>query len=120
MDSNQPHGQTAEPASLPGSDRPDPATYLIDWRTSLRLAERACCCSARPSVVAIVPPASDRLAPSDLLLCRHHYRTSERALIDAAIPVVNSEGEPLTPHTRALMAPATPAAAAAAGPDTAG
>src|SRR2546430_8867331 len=99
MDSNQPQRPTGESASLPGSDRPEPASCLADWRTSLRLAERACCCSARPSVVAIVPPASGRPAPADLLLCRHHYRTAERALIGAAIPVFDSEGEPLTPHT---------------------
>jgi hypothetical protein len=122
MKSPHPQGRTDEPDSLPGSDWPAPAVYLTDWPTLLRLAERACCCCAKPAIVAIVPPGPGRTSASDLLLCRHHYVASERALVDGAAAVFDSEGEPLTPHTKALVRQASnaPAAAAAAGSGDAG
>jgi len=115
MTSTPSQGRTDEPDSLPGSDRPAPAFYLADWPTLLRLAERACCCSAKPAVVAIVPPGPDRASPSDLLLCRHHYVASERVLVDGAAAVFGSEGEPLTPRAKALVQQAANAPAAGAG-----
>src|SRR5581483_6161382 len=120
MKSTHAQGRTDEPDSLPGSDWPAPAFYLTDWPTLLRLAERACCCCAKPAIVAIVPPGPGRASPSDLLLCRHHYSASQRALVDGAAAVFDSEGEPLTPHTAALVrqaanSPAAAAAGAAAG-----
>lgn len=87
----------------PGADGPDPAAYLTDWRTSFRLAERACCCSAKPAIVVIMPPGPGRPAPSDLLLCRHHYLACERALAAVPAAVFDSSGVPLTPHTRSLV-----------------
>jgi hypothetical protein len=115
MKSTHSHGRTDEPGSLAGSDRPAPAFYLTDWPTLLRLAERACCCCAKPAIVAIVPPGPGRASPSDLLLCRHHYVASQRALVDGAAAVFDSEGEPLTPHTKALVQQAVSAPAATAG-----
>jgi hypothetical protein len=32
-------------------------------------ADRACCCPAKPVVVAIIPPGPGRPRPADLLLC---------------------------------------------------
>lgn len=122
MKSTHSQGRTDEPGSLPGSDWPARAFYLTDWPTLLSLAERACCCSAKPAIVAIVPPGPGRTSPSDLLLCRHHYVVSQRALVDGAAAVFGSEGEPLTPHTKALVqqAASTPAATAGAAAGTAG
>jgi hypothetical protein len=43
-------------------------------------AERACCCSARPAVVAVFPARPGRSDPVDLLLCGHHYRECRAGL----------------------------------------
>jgi hypothetical protein len=68
-----------------------PGTSLIDL-SEARRAERACCCPAKPRVVAIMPPASGRPHQTDLLLCGHHYRASRQALA-AAGAVVAETGE---------------------------
>jgi len=58
-------------------------------------ADRACCCPARPVVVAVIPPGPGRPRPADLLLCGHHYRVSRRALAAVAATVVDIEdGQP--------------------------
>jgi hypothetical protein len=103
MDSAYPQGRTSEPDSLPGSGWPGPDSYLVDWRTSLRMAERACCCPSRPAVVVIMPSAAGRASPSELLLCRHHYTASERSLADRYAAVFDTDGAPLTDLTRALV-----------------
>lgn len=82
---------------------PGPAGYLVDWRASLRRAERACCCPAKPAVVVIMPAAPDRPYTVDLLLCHHHYRVSARALAAAGAAVLGTDGTPLTEHTRSLV-----------------
>ena len=40
------------------------------------LADRSCCCPARPVVRVIMPPTQTRPRKTDLLLCGHHYRVS--------------------------------------------
>lgn len=67
----------------------------IDWR-ALRFADRACCCRARPAVVAVFPPGPSRSHPIDLLLCGHHYRASQRALTMAGAAVFTVAGASLT------------------------
>jgi hypothetical protein len=47
------------------------------------VADRACCCPARPVVTVIMPPAPGRPHPVDLLLCGHHFRISQAALAAA-------------------------------------
>jgi len=93
MTTNIPHpGITAEAEVAPdptGMRRPD--ADAIDWR-SARLAERACCCSARPAVVAVMPPVSGRPHETDLLLCAHHYRASRQALERAGAAVMTVVG----------------------------
>ena len=76
--------------------------YLLDWRSSLRRAVRACCCPARPSAVVIMPPGPDRHHPVDLLLCRHHFRVHEQALAEAGAAVFAPDGSPLTAETLLL------------------
>jgi hypothetical protein len=68
------------------------SAYLIDMGAARR-AERSCCCSAKPGVVAVMPPSADRRHQTDLLLCGHHYRASKRALAVAGA-VVTEIGEP--------------------------
>jgi hypothetical protein len=67
------------------------------YRPARRYCERACCCDARPAVVAVIRPAGDRSAPTDLLLCGHHYRQSRRALARERAVVLDLDGYPLPP-----------------------
>jgi len=53
------------------------------WSGPPRLADRSCCCPARPVVTVLIPPAVERPHPVDLLLCGHHYLTSRAALAAA-------------------------------------
>jgi hypothetical protein len=70
------------------------SVHLIDWRAARR-ADRACCCTARPVVIAVMPPARGRPHQTDLLLCGHHYRTSRLALTAAGAAVVDMHGDQL-------------------------
>jgi len=89
----------ARPESQPGHSSPAPADREVDWRRSLRLADRACCCSARPSIAVILPPAAGRPHATDLLLCGHHYRAAEHGLTRAGALAFDSDGLPLTPES---------------------
>lgn len=50
------------------------------WIVRLELAPRACCCPAKPSVVAIMPSGVDQAESADLLLCGTHYRAAAEGL----------------------------------------
>jgi hypothetical protein len=102
MSSTHPRGRAAAAAGEAHSGQPGPSSYIIDWRTALSLAERACCCPSRPAVVVIMPSGSGREAPAELFLCRHHHLASEQALERASAAVFDVSGVPLTAHTRAL------------------
>jgi hypothetical protein len=56
------------------------------------VADRACCCPARPVVTVIMPPAPGRPRPVELLLCGHHFRASQAALIAAGAAVYDDTG----------------------------
>jgi hypothetical protein len=56
------------------------------------VADRACCCPARPAVTVIMPPAPGRPHPVDLLLCSHHFRVSQAALTAAGAAVYDDTG----------------------------
>jgi hypothetical protein len=72
-----------------------PAASRIDWRAARR-AERACCCIAKPMVIAVLPPRPGRPHDTELLLCGHHYRMSRQALAAAGATLLNLDGEPVT------------------------
>ena len=84
-----------------------PARPAVYWR-ALRNADRACCCPARPSVVAVMPAAPGRDHPTDLLLCGHHYRVYRRALA-AAGAVILDLCVPRIPSTALTSTVALPA-----------
>jgi hypothetical protein len=73
----QNRGQGAAPAS--------------SWR-AFRAADRACCCSARPAVLAVMPPTPGREHPTELLFCGHHYRESRSGLAAAGAAVFDAQG----------------------------
>ena len=66
----------------------------IDWRAA-RQSGRACCCPARPVVIAVMPPTPERSHPTDLLLCGHHYRASRKSLAAAGATVLDLNGVPV-------------------------
>lgn len=70
------------------------AGYRIDWRAA-RLAQRACCCIARPVVIAVMPAGGGRPHPTELLLCGHHYRAARRGLTAAGATMLGIDGHPL-------------------------
>ena len=92
------HAKRAKPPDPQRLARPD-----IDWR-ALRNANRACCCPARPAIVAVMPSAPGRDHRTDLLLCGHHYRLSRAALAAAGAIVLDQGGMPVSPRTAALAA----------------
>ena len=51
-----------------------PADGEAELREALAAAGRACCCPARPLVVAVILPAAGLPPPTGLLLRGHHYR----------------------------------------------
>jgi len=69
-----------------------PAGDGADWAWPLAFAEHACCCPARPVVTVVMPAAHGRPYPMDLLLCGHHYRVSELALLAAGATVFDETG----------------------------
>lgn len=60
-----------------------------------RYSQRACCCLAPPSVIAVIP-ANDRRGPVELLLCGHHYRQSRPALVASEATLTDIKGHLLT------------------------
>jgi hypothetical protein len=88
--------KTARPEVLHSEGGPQPpGAHAIDWH-SARLAARACCCSAKPAVIAVMPASASRPHPTDLLLCAHHYRASRHALDLAGARVLDLDGRPVT------------------------
>lgn len=64
-----------------------PADDVSDADAVLALADRACCCLARPVVMTVLPPTADRPNPADLLLCGHHYHINEEVLAVAGATI---------------------------------
>lgn len=79
-----------------------PSEPTVDWR-ALRLADRACCCPAKPVVVAVMPPSPGRDHATDLLLCGHHYRTFCLGLLAAGATVYDAAGRTVVPPPRVLL-----------------
>ena len=60
-----------------------------------RYCERACCCSAQPAVIVMLPPTDGRPHATDLLLCGHHCRQSRTALLAQGATFLDLDGYPL-------------------------
>ena len=67
------------------------------WSGAPRLADRSCCCPARPVVRVLIPPAAARPHPADLLLCGHHYLASRAALAAVNAVAIDETGAVLEP-----------------------
>jgi hypothetical protein len=79
---------------------PDHETIPHPHIRLLRTADRACCCSARPSVVAVLPAAPGREHLTELLFCSHHYRECRPELADAGAIVFDAHGKELALASR--------------------
>ena len=62
------------------------------WGWPLMFAEQACCCAAKPGLLAIMPPTQGRTHPVDLLLCDHHFLASRAGLTAAGANVYDEAG----------------------------
>jgi hypothetical protein len=80
-----------------------PRPARIDW-DALKTAGRACCCPAKPAVIAVIPPASGRGHRTELLLCMHHYRQCRPALVAAGAAALDLSGRLIPPDTPAYLA----------------
>lgn len=84
-------------SSLPAPARPADTCFIF-WTT-----DRACCCAAKPAVVAVLPPSPERDHATDLLLCGHHYRATRHALAAAGATIMDETGQPVLPQDVALL-----------------
>lgn len=79
----------------------EPARKAADdqtvWFGPPGLADRSCCCPARPVVRVLIPPSSVRPHFVDLFLCRHHYLASRGALAAANAVAMDEAGSVLPP-----------------------
>lgn len=106
MKSRFAHDDRADPEPL-DDELPVPARRLF-------LADRACCCPARPVVTVVIPAGGGRPHPVDLLLCGHHYRVSQAALHAAGADVYDVSGVLIMTGRRQQQCARRESAAAAA------
>ena len=78
--------------SLTAADKARLAEELAGIGMAIDVAERACCCPARPLVRAVLPATARRREQADLLLCGHHYRAGYAALLAAGAAVYDDRG----------------------------
>lgn len=62
-----------------------------------RLADRSCCCPARPVVTVVIPAGPGRPRSADLLLRGHHYLASQAALAAVGASVMDVMGTVVDP-----------------------
>jgi hypothetical protein len=80
-----------EAADQQATAEPDPV-----YTATPRYSGRACCCPARPAVVAVLAPSACRPSETDLLFCGHHYRGLLPALAAQGATILDIGGQPLT------------------------
>ena len=97
-----PDTSRSEPSSDP-AESPWRGPDSIDWRAARR-AGRACCCPARPAVIAVMPPTRGRQHSTDLLLCGHHHRVFRKGLAAAGATVLDLNGVPVADDAWPLVA----------------
>ena len=77
---------------MTAADKARLAGELAEIGTEISVTERACCCPARPVVRAVMPATADRPELVDLLLCGHHSRAGQAALLAAGAAVYDTRG----------------------------
>lgn len=84
-------------------ETPRTSSHGVDL-SILRLADRSCCCTAGPAVVAIIPASANRAHQTELLLCMHHYRECRAGLIKAGATVLDRDGAVVLDETEQALA----------------
>jgi len=85
------------PQSIPATAHDvEPADNSLRQAEPTWLLDVACCCPSRPNVRVVIPPTGDRTRPAELLLCGHHYRRSQVALIRAGASIYDRTGSLLS------------------------
>lgn len=84
----------ARPAIV-AEEPPDPVVSGVYVR-ALIAADHACCCTAKPAVMAIMPPSPTRRHRTELLLCMHHFRMASQGLENAGAIVLDAGGRVLS------------------------
>ena len=74
----------------------DGLVQLAGLGKRLTPADRACCCPGRPVVTVVMPAVPGGGPPVDLLLCGHHYRVSQAALLAVGAAVYDADGVLIT------------------------
>ncbi len=72
------------------------------WHGPPRLADRGCCCPAKPVVRVLMPSTCERPRPVDLLLCGHHYLASRAALAAIGAVAIDEMGAVLEPEPTSI------------------
>jgi hypothetical protein len=88
-----PHTSAAEhdhPAGTGLVKSTSAANEATNMAAAIQVADRACCCLAKPVVMVVLPPTNRRPHPVDLLLCGHHYHVSKDALATATAKIFDS------------------------------
>jgi hypothetical protein len=85
-------GLTSPQARIAAGEPSGPMVPSV-YARALATADRACCCSASPAVLAIMPPAASRPHRTELLFCMHHYRAASPGLAAAGALVIDATGE---------------------------
>jgi hypothetical protein len=75
------------PARSDNAVKPAPDDMIPSSGPSAMVADRACCCPARPAVRVVMPASPARAHETELLLCGHHFRASREALSAAGAAV---------------------------------
>ncbi len=98
------YGGLTTSTAPPGTDESTTPALATGYQRVLLGADRACCCSARPAVVAILPPVPARMHRTELLFCMHHYRAARPGLLAAGATAVDASGRVLSLQEGAAFA----------------
>jgi hypothetical protein len=86
-----PHLGATGGESHPTNKHPAGASHgAAEWLSQLASTDRACCCTAKPVVIAVMPQTAQRPHPIELLLCGHHHHVSKEALETAGAVTYDS------------------------------
>jgi hypothetical protein len=84
-----PSSAGASPATTTTTVAPDDLTPTT---RSKPLADRADCCSAQPLFRVVMAATADRPHPAELLMCGHHLRASQGALLTRGVSIYDAQG----------------------------
>ncbi|HTP16412.1 MAG TPA: hypothetical protein VMK13_11310 [Streptosporangiaceae bacterium] len=73
--------QAGQAPRRPGAE--ERAADAAQWIARLKAAQRACCCPAKPFMVALLPPRPGGTELVDIFLCGHHGRICRESLAAA-------------------------------------